>query len=74
MDGGNASCGSRLNYVVLLVIPLAPKMACGMSSAVADHVQYMCYIPVFTVYQYVLVNTFAFSVSSRNFLNQRNIM
>jgi len=50
MDGGNASSGSRLNYVVLLVKSLATQMACGMSGAEADHVQYMCYIPrVFTL-------------------------
>lgn len=74
MDGGNASCGSQLNYVVQLVRPLATQMACGMSSAVADHVQYMCYIPsAFTgCYQYGIVNTFACSVSSRKFLNQRH--
>lgn len=62
MDGGNASSGSRLNYVILLVRPLATQMACRMSSAEVDHVQYMCYIPrVFTIcFQYAIGNTICF--------------
>ena len=64
-----------MNYVVLLVRPLVAQMAFAMPSAVGDHVQYMCYISrVFTLrYQYGIVNTFAFGVSSRNFLNQKHI-